>query len=611
MNFLAPTAFIFAAALPVVILFYLLKRKRVVRLVSSTLLWQKFLAETQASAPFQRLRHNWLLILQLLLLTLAVFALARPFFASDIRSSRMRVLILDASASMQSTDESPSRFEKARAEALKWVDSLRDHDQMLVLVAGAHTEVKQSATSNKAALRRAIESAEITDATTRLKEALKMAESLIKNRGDAEIHLFTDGAVKDLEDSGEKAAQIVYHQIGKTGNNVGIVTLDVRANPQNAAQRALYTSIVNYSSNQHQLSLELQFEKQSLEVRPITLAPGETSREIFLANQDKNGVFTISINPKDDLAADNRASVLSLLPVPLKILLVTRGNRFLEKALRAGGTIDLRLASELSTDAKQFDLVVLDNVSPSTWPEVNTLAFNVVNTNWFDRWSRLEAPAIVDWKNTHPLLRYVGFDNVQISESLKVSSPSWGISLVDSAQSPLIVAGEVSRQRLVWIGFDPLQSTWPLRISFPIFIANAVEWLNPASVKAAEIGLRPGEPFRFSVTENLKSAEVQLPDGKTKPVFLDPSSREIIFGETHKQGIYQLSAGTNNTRFCVNLLSSEESQTQPQADLKLGKYGKVSASRPERANMEIWRWIAAAAVAVLMFEWWYYHKRTA
>ena len=70
-HFLAPAAFFFAATIPVVIVFYLLKRKRVVRLVASTLLWQKFLAETQASAPFQKLRRNWLLILQIILLILA------------------------------------------------------------------------------------------------------------------------------------------------------------------------------------------------------------------------------------------------------------------------------------------------------------------------------------------------------------------------------------------------------------------------------------------------------------------------------------------------------------------------------------------------------------
>src|SRR5436309_1944931 len=129
MNLLAPFAFFFAAAIPVVIAFYLLKRKRVVKLVSSTLLWQKFLSETQASAPFQKLRRNWLLILQILLLILAVLALSRPYFATRAKSSQLRVLILDASASMQATDETPSRFEAARKEALKWVDSLRDDDK--------------------------------------------------------------------------------------------------------------------------------------------------------------------------------------------------------------------------------------------------------------------------------------------------------------------------------------------------------------------------------------------------------------------------------------------------------------------------------------------------
>src|SRR5256885_5048961 len=156
MRFLAPAAFLFALTIPVVIVFYLLKRKRVVRLVPSTLLWQKFLAETQASAPFQRLRKNWLLILQIILLVIAVLALSRPFFATKSKPAQLRVVVLDTSASMQATDESPSRFEKARAEALKWVDSLANNDQMVILQAGANTEVKQSATSEKAALRRAV-----------------------------------------------------------------------------------------------------------------------------------------------------------------------------------------------------------------------------------------------------------------------------------------------------------------------------------------------------------------------------------------------------------------------------------------------------------------------
>ena len=76
MNFLAPNAMWFLLALPVVVVFYLLKRKRVVKLISSTLLWQKYLAENQANAPFQKLRKNWLLLLQILMLLLVIFALA-------------------------------------------------------------------------------------------------------------------------------------------------------------------------------------------------------------------------------------------------------------------------------------------------------------------------------------------------------------------------------------------------------------------------------------------------------------------------------------------------------------------------------------------------------
>src|SRR6184192_2477581 len=260
MNFLSPIAFAFAAAIPVVILFYLLKRKRVVKLVSSTLLWQKFLAETQASAPFQKLRKNWLLILQIILLVFAVLALSRPYFATKAQPAQLRVVILDASASMQATDEAPSRFEKARAEALKWVDSLANNDQMVILQAGANTEVKQSATSEKAALRRALQSCVCSDGPTRLVPALRMADSLVRDQRSAEIHLFSDGAVPELNEFENKALPLIYHKVGKSANNLGITALDVRANPENPKQRAVYCNVANASSNSMSSDLELYLD---------------------------------------------------------------------------------------------------------------------------------------------------------------------------------------------------------------------------------------------------------------------------------------------------------------------------------------------------------------
>jgi len=610
MKFLAPAAFAFAAAIPVVVLFYLLKRKRVVQLVSSTLLWQKFLAETQASAPFQKLRHNWLLVLQILLLVLVVLALARPYFASQTKSSQLRVLILDASASMQSTDEAPSRFEKARSEALKWVDSLRDHDQMVVLQGAATTQVKQSPTSEKSALRRALQACAVTDGPTRLTEAFKMAESLIRDRPDAEIHLFSDGALPNLGEFENKNLPLIYHRVGQRGNNIGIVSLDVRSNPEDASQRAIFTSVVNKSTNAVQTELELYFGSQLLETRSLTVSANETSPLVFIAAQDKDGVFTVRLTAKDDLTADNQASAVSLLPQPVKVLLVTRGNRFLEKALHAAGKVDLAIAADSTDSAASFDVVVLDDVTPSVRPEKNLLAIHIVQTNWFEGWSKVEAPPIVDWKSTHPLLRFVNFDNVQLAETVGVKTPSWATALVDSPKTPLVLAGELARQRIVWIGFDTLQSTWPLRISFPIFIANAIDWLNPAAANGSQLMVRAGDPFRLGLAQSITSAQMTLPDGSVKPLSIDAAARELVVGDTDKQGVYRLKFGTNETVFCVNAIDAAESDTAPRDELPFGKYGKVTATTLKRANMELWRWIAVAGLAVLLFEWWYYHRRT-
>lgn len=611
MSFLAPAAFAFAAAIPVVVLFYLLKRKRVVRLVSSTLLWQKFLAESQASAPFQRLRKNWLLILQLILLVLVILALSRPYFAARTLPAQLRVLILDASASMQATDEIPSRFEKARAEALKWVDSLANNDQMVILQSGANTEVKQSATSEKAALRRALQDCTCSDGPTRLVPALRMAESLVRDQRGAEIHLFSDGAVPELSEFDNKGLPLVYHRIGKDSNNVGITALDVRANPENAHQRAVYASVANFSSNSVQTELELRLDNHLLETRPLNVPAGETSPQVFLANQTSDGVFTLHLNVQDDLAVDNDASIVSLLPKPIKVLLISRGNRLLEKALRAVSNVELATASDLTDPAAGFDFVVLDGVTPKVWPQGNVLAIHVINTNWTPEVTHLEGPPLVDWRSAHPLLRYSGFDNVQVADSFAAKSPSWAVSLLDSPQAPLILAGDLGRQRIIWIGFDLLESNWPLRVSFPIFIANAVDWLNPANAKGGQLLVKAGDAFRFALAQPEKEARVTLPDGRAKSIALDPKASEFVFAETYRQGIYRLHLGTNDTTFCVDLLDAAESNIKPREELQLGKYSRITATTRQRTNMELWRSIASLGVLVLLFEWWFYHRRTA
>ena len=84
--------------------------------------------------------------------------------------------------------------------------------------------------------------------------------------------------------------------------------------------------------------------------------------------------------------------------------------------MRAAANVQLATMNDLTDDGSGYDFVVLDDVSP-TWPKGNVLAIHVANTNWFESISQAEAPAIVDWRTTHPVLRYVGFDNVQVMKA--------------------------------------------------------------------------------------------------------------------------------------------------------------------------------------------------
>jgi len=195
-------------------------------------------------------------------------------------------------------------------------------------------------------------------------------------------------------------------------------------------------------------------------------------------------------------------------------------------------------------------------------------------------------------------------------QSLTAKTPNWAVSLADAPQAPLILAGELGRQRIIWIGFDILESNWPLRVSFPIFIANAVEWLNPANAKGGQLLIKAGDAFRIPLTEPEMKAQITLPDGTKKTLNIEPNVNEFVFGDTYKQGIYKLNLGTNNITFCVDLLDAAESNIKPRDELQVGKYTRVAATTVQRTNMELWRTIAAIGLLVLLGEWWYYHRRT-
>src|SRR5919198_6400413 len=141
MSFLSPLAFaVFALSLPLVLLYFLKVRRRL-RTVPSLLLWDPERRDREASAFFQRLQRDPLMILQILALLALTVALARPVVTVMGEGARKVVVVLDTSASMKARDVSPSRFEAARADALSFVRRQGEGAEIMVIESGVQPHV--------------------------------------------------------------------------------------------------------------------------------------------------------------------------------------------------------------------------------------------------------------------------------------------------------------------------------------------------------------------------------------------------------------------------------------------------------------------------------------
>src|SRR3954469_22686404 len=132
MNWLSPAYAIIAAsiAVPALLILYFLKLRRRDVEISTTLLWKKAIEDLQANAPFQRLRKNLLLFLQLLILGAALVALAQPTLKAQTLTGARHLILIDRSASMSAQDATldgklGTRLEAAKPEAVRLIESLR------------------------------------------------------------------------------------------------------------------------------------------------------------------------------------------------------------------------------------------------------------------------------------------------------------------------------------------------------------------------------------------------------------------------------------------------------------------------------------------------------
>ena len=603
MSFLNPFALAWLGLSVPVIALYFLKLKRRKVSVPSTWLWSRSVEDLRVNAPFQRLRKNLLLLLQLLLIAAASLALTQPIGRAAPPEAKRWAILIDASASMQMKDAAPSRLERAKEAALAVVAECGPDDEVMVVAFSNHAQLMTPLTGDRSAAKRAIAEVQASDSTTRVQEAYRIAASAIMEAKQREIVVVSDGGFEAIEGAVE-GLKLRFVPIGGRPRNAAITALDVRRPARTDEPWVVFAQIDNFGDEEREIPAELYVNGQLKAVKKITIPPDTGAPALFEVSKPEPDVVQVRLDLADDLDVDNSAWCV-VRHDRARILLAGVDNFFLERALSGVRDAESFRVSELaSASLGAYDLAVLHGAVPDALPEGRYLIFGGV-PKWegIQAGAPVERPPVLDWDRRHPVARGIDFSGISIKESPRLTLSGFAAPIVESSEFPLIFAWERGRTKAVVVPFSILDSNWPLRLSFPLFVMNALNWLRESS----RVVQQPGEPLRLRLGENEREVEVAGPDGKREKLGGEPG-RDVVYGATQRCGLYTVTRGAESRPVALNLLDPAESRGMPAKELKLST-GKVTASTASAPVRPYWRWFALAVALLLIGEWFVYHRR--
>ncbi len=625
MSFIQPSALLFGLLAVPILLLYMLRIRRQEARVPSTLLWAMVLRDRQANTPWQKLRRNLLLLLQLLILASIVLALARPTIPVAAVAGDSLYILLDASASMQAGDVKPSRFEAARREIERMISDMAPGSTMSLILVGDEPQILASAASDKTQLRGALAGAMPGTGTGDWPSALALAAGAIaRGSGEATTVIVSDGGLGD-QALPSLPSEVRYLPIGVSDENLAISAMALRST---AGGAELFLEVRNYGSAQHQAVLSLYADGQLRRSERIDLSPGQNfgfvlddlPAETKLYQARLEGLGAADGESLDAFSLDDSAYAIYRPPRERRALLFPyqasplRYNIFVEKVLLALDDMAPYRAvpaddGGLLIPAEPFDLYVIDGLWPETLPPGNLLLIDPPENPLFAVGERFQIAGPIRVLE-HPLTRYFDWEAVHLAQARLTEPPPGSQILVEAEGVPLVYLAEAADRRLAVIAFDLHDSDLPLQVTFPIVFAQLANILSPP-LALDDLELQPGSPLSIRPGPEVTHIEVTTPSGQAYG--LDPSGSGFIFGETEELGLYRVAFSPSEAHredvFAVNLFQENESFIRPAAGVRIGASEIHGSGESGTGEREIWPWLIFLALAILVVEWWVAHQR--
>ena len=629
---------------------YILKLKRRPVPVPFSRIWERILRDKEATSLFSQLKRLLSLLLQLALLTLLLLALGDPRVAVNLQEGRNVVVLIDASASMQAVDVSPSRLEKGKERIKEVVRGLGSSDRMIIAQMDSTVTPLSTLTSDVPELEAALAAIKPSDTGADFARGLRFASDTLRGLPSPEIVVVSDGALAPPVDSlgpidlGD--TKLSFVSVGEQSKNAAITSFSVRRYPLDKSRYEAMLEVTNTGTEPVDLYLELQDGDQLdakgkplvTDVRRLSLKPGERLPE-FLPNlagsahrlraeiklvpvgepqRDDDGAI---IDQHDDLPADDVAYALMPERRKAKIQVVTTGNIYLEAALLLDEYLDVTNVSPGKYPAAgTFDVTIFDKVAPPIAPgsghilyldppEAKDLPFTIEKELLDDDPEYKLGFDEID--ATHPILRHTQLSDVNIGRAhvLKGAVKEDKV-LASSFRGSILITGRRAGFKFVALGLDVERSNLPLLISWPLFLLNTINDFVEEDTGYIS-SFATGTVWRVPAPQDLASATLVEPNGTERTVPI-ADGRAVFLGQ--RAGFYTLKTTGDDapyqTEFAANLADPFESTIAPKKELTIGdkSAGEVSGFSVG-VRREIWAYLLLAVVAISAIEWLTYHRR--
>ena len=631
-------ATIFGIAGAAVVALYVLKLRRRTVAIPFSPLWQRVLRDKEATNLFSKLKRLMSLLLQLALLALLCFALGDPRARAALVKGRNLVVLIDASASMQATDVSPSRLAVAKDEVKSMIRGMGGADRMLLAQMDAVVTPLGPMSGDTSELERALALVQPTDSRADFARALRFATDTLRGQDSAEIVVVSDGHLGDAADSFGAVhlagVKLSYMKVGKGKNNVGITQFSVRRYPLDKSRYEVMLELSNTGDADLDVELVLTGDGQPVDLTKLRLRAGERLPRFYPnlsgASRTLEAKIALAGGGHDDLPADDHAYALLPERHRAKVLVVTAGNMYLEAALLLDEYLDVTdvtpadYATKYAAGAKGFDTVIFDGVTPATPPQADAIYLDPRGPGSPVKvLGEIKQPGFDKIDRKHPIVRFTALDDVNIARGKKLGVLPGDKVVGASEEGPILVVGTRDGHKFVALGFDVRESDLALRVAWPVLLINTVNWFSDDDASYLS-SFRTGEVWRIKVPGDQEEASLRLPGGAVRQVPVH-EGRAVYLGQ--RSGFYELGAGsrsngarepdgrgdvmgTGSSTFAANLLDAEESAITPKDTLVVdGKTAGALEGFHVGVRRELWIYLLIAAALLTALEWATYHRR--